>query len=223
MHISNDQKMILLAIFIITAGVIFYLVAGQGLFTSTVPESGEVAATVNGEKIFVEELEDYSFRVLAQTEPGQEPNLHQLLDELINEKLIMQDAVNRGVEISKADVDLEYDELVAQFESEESFLAVLNQENMTVEYLKTLIYRSLVIEEYGNVLIKEKPFVVTEEEIASFYDGLAASFEDMPREMIEEQFTREEVEENLKRDALFRVMDDALQILRVDAEIEIFI
>lgn len=220
MQVSNNQKTGLLVIFIITAGVILYLMSSFGALSLPSLEKEGVVATVNGEKILNNEFEDYSAQVLAQSSPGQEPDNNQIIEGLINEKLIIQEAARRGIEVSDAEINAEYDMLALQFGSEDDFKTVIEQEGITTDYLKKLIYRSLIVERYGDLIIEENDISASEEEIKAFYDEVATFQDDLPA--LDEN-VREQIEEQLVNDMLMSVMDGILQNLRAEAEIEIFI
>lgn len=117
---------------------------------------GESVATVNGADITKDELYD-----ALVTAGGA-----QTLDNLITEKLIMQEAEASNIEVTDADIDAEIALIKKNFGSDEEFDAALAQYNMTLDSLKKDTKVNLTIRK-----ILEPKTDVTEAEIKEYFDA----------------------------------------------------
>lgn len=88
--------------------------------------SPEAVATVNGEAITKDEL----YQRLVQQ------NGQQVLDQMITERLIDQEAKKKGVTVTPADVDREIQRIKSQFASDDEFQQALAYNGMTEDDLR---------------------------------------------------------------------------------------
>lgn len=145
--------------------------------------SDEVAATVNGEEIYVSELDEQVVKLQEQYPQmfegaDAEARLldfqQRLLDNLINSVLIRQAAEEMGIEISDSDVEAELEQLRSGFQDEAAFEDALAQAGMTMETLETQVADQLLTEALlEEIATGEEP---TEEEIAAYYEANSAQF-----------------------------------------------
>lgn len=121
---------------------------------------GDVAATVNGEKIMEQTITDYiaDFRANTSLESDEEwgnwmvangytPETvrDEVIDYYINQDLYEQAADEYNVVVEDADVDAALDETKAMFESDEAFQQALEASNMTEEsYIEDVIRPNLL-------------------------------------------------------------------------------
>jgi len=120
----------------------------------------EVAvATVNGQPITRQDF------YIALSEAAGRP----VLDQLIAEMLIAQAADEAGVSVSREEVELEFDAVRQQVGPE--FEVLLAQYGMTADDLRKNIRISLLVFE-----VSTKDVVVTDEQIATYYNEHAAEF-----------------------------------------------
>lgn len=115
----------------------------------------KTVATVNGEKITQAELNQ---RLMQQA--GKE-----VLDQLITEKLILQEAKKKGIKISEKEIDKKIEEFKKQFPDEKTFRAQLKANNMTLNFLREQIKLQLIVEK----ILKDK-VKVPEEEVKKYYE-----------------------------------------------------
>lgn len=167
----------ILAISLACAAAIF---AAQPVFAAPV---SRVVAVVNGDMITSREL-DRAVKpefIGQQIDPKKSPELADMvrkavLERMINEKILLQQAAKDGIKISDEQVDKAFEALVAESGlSREAFLAKMGKEGFTEKMLRdqarTHIASQLVMNR--NVV---KKVVVTEEEVNEYYRKNMAGF-----------------------------------------------
>ncbi len=92
----------------------------------------------------------------------------QVLDNLIGQELLYQDAVKNGVKVSDADVDAQLEKIVNQFNSKEDYEKALEDQGITEGLLKDDLRMNLALNKYIDTKFKPQ-VVITEEEEAAFY------------------------------------------------------
>jgi peptidyl-prolyl cis-trans isomerase C len=141
-------------------------------------------ARVNGTAVMRSEFErNLAFVLQSGGEPGEESEAAaatgemkgQVLDRLIDEELLHQEARARNLLASPEAVAAEIDQARAQFAAPEEFAAALAQSRLTEAGLGTLIARNLSIQ---NLVEKgiAAAVAVTDAEVHEFYAGNAESF-----------------------------------------------
>ncbi|MBT9259610.1 MAG: peptidylprolyl isomerase [Clostridiales bacterium] len=124
------------------------------LFVST-KEGGGVVARVNGEAItrdaFYEEL-------VAQAGPA-------VLDRMVTDLLVRQEARKKGVTVSPQEVDRQIEEMAAQFPSEEAFHQALALYGYTEASLRRQLETNLLVK-----AILEPQVEVTEEDLKAYFE-----------------------------------------------------
>ncbi|GAB4278168.1 MAG: peptidylprolyl isomerase [Coriobacteriia bacterium] len=139
--------------------------------------SREVAAEVNGEKVYVDQIEAQlsaikdQYPQMFQGTDGEAREMDfraRILDNLVVDILQRQAAEEMGIEVSDADVEDQIEKIKSSFPDEESFSASLRQNDMTEEDLRDEVYNQLLTE----AIIEEisGDVEVTEEEIQDYYD-----------------------------------------------------
>jgi foldase protein PrsA len=139
----------------------------------------KTVATVNGEKITQAELNE---RLMQQA--GKE-----VLDQLITEKLILQEAKKKGVKVSEKEIDKKIEEFKKQFPDEKTFRAQLKENNMTIDFLREQLKLQLIVEK----ILKDK-IKVSEEEVKKYYKENKEMF--FPGKKFEE--VKKQIEEELE-------------------------
>jgi peptidyl-prolyl cis-trans isomerase SurA len=140
--------------------------------------SGDVAARVNGKEITTAELEK-QFQVRTSTEqpPSQEEAQDvklQLLNQMINDRILLELAAQAGLTASDAEVDVKFNELKSQG-TEEQFQAMLKQQKLSIDDVKAEYRKQITIDKLVNKEITSK-ISVSEAEIKAFYDKNKDSF-----------------------------------------------
>lgn len=147
---------------------------------------GTAVARVNGEVITRSDFERNLAFVLRgaeisgegeqETEPAATDELRaQVLDRLIDEELLRQEARKRNLLARPEDVDAEVAQARAQFETPEAFAAALGEGNLTEEGLRALITRNLSIQRLVDEGITAG-ITVSDEEVHAFYAANAETF-----------------------------------------------
>jgi foldase protein PrsA len=194
----------------IFAGVVFVLlVAAAVALIMFVSKSGElrltkskVAATVNGEEITVDSLEEQYSRVPAAYQAYITRSM--LLNQSINEAILLQEAAKQGISVTEADVEAEITTAMEKSGiTEEQLDERLKQQNITKEYLTDLYSKQLTI----NALLEKAVFPklkVSDAEIKQFYDSrvramhILVETEDEANDIIDQ--LKDSTEETLESD-----------------------
>lgn len=135
----------------------------------------KTVATVNGEKVTQSELYE---RMKQRT--GK-----QILDQLITEKLILQEAKKKNVAVGEEEINKKLSEIKKQFPKEEEFKKALESNGVTIEQLKDQIKVQVVVEK-----IVGKDIKVTEEKIKEYYDqNKEWRFKDKTIDQVKEEIT----------------------------------
>jgi peptidyl-prolyl cis-trans isomerase C len=130
--------------------------------------AGDAVAIVNGKSITRSELESQTSLLPEQYRLFMTPE--QILDQMINEELLVQEAVKRGVEPSEEEIEESYQDILdAGNLTEELLMENLASYSLTVDDMRAMLTKQLTI----NKLLEEavdKVTTVTEEDARAFYD-----------------------------------------------------
>ena len=100
----------------------------------------------------------------------------QVLDRLIDEELLFQEAKNLKMLVGKDVVDAEIEKARAQFPTPEAFTEALSQNKLTEAGLRAVFSRNLSIQAYVENVVA-KGVVVSDAEVHDFYTGNKDKFE----------------------------------------------
>ena len=145
----------------------------------------DVAATVNGEPISIEDYEreykmqaqqamaQYGEDFLTQKSPDGKQTMGEMmrqntLDNLVRFEIYKQDAESKGIKISDKDVDAEFDKMVKMYGGEEKLQEALKENNLTEEKMKEYTKTNLLMQQYQEKMMKEME--PKEEELKKYYD-----------------------------------------------------
>lgn len=130
--------------------------------------TSEIAATVNGEPIYSQDIDDQynNMNPILQQMYTKESILNQTIDEL----LLIQEAKNKNIKVSDAEIKEE----LANFKlqnglTESDFETLLKNQNLTLKELEDLIERRLLIKDLLNETIF-KNIEITDEAIKQYYE-----------------------------------------------------
>ena len=117
---------------------------------------------------------------------------HQTIDNIIGQRILTQEAKNKGMEVSDEEIDENIGMLIQQFGGEEGFQEALDADNLTEEDLEQLVYEELLISQLFEAELNFDDIEVSEEEIEDFYAQYEMTMEQQgeevpPLEEIEEQ------------------------------------
>ncbi|MGZ9583220.1 foldase protein PrsA [Paenibacillus marinisediminis] len=117
--------------------------------------SKEKVATVNGESITAQELNDQMTKLVGK----------QVLNNMISDKLIDQEAAKAGVQVTDEEVQKELETYIAKFPSKEQFEMTLAKAGMSIDDFKNQIGRKMKITK-----IIEPSITIKDEDIKKYYD-----------------------------------------------------
>lgn len=226
---SGFKKIILIIIILLViGGAVGYFMMGDFNFgkKSDVSLSGDFVAVVNGEKIEKSEF-DLRFNQSKGIAKLQGANLEDekivkeiektTLEEMINEKILIQDAKKKGLIVSTADVDKAYNEMFARFKNKDDFTKELVAQNLTEQSLRENIVKQLTLIKYVDQNIDSKNITATEKEMSDLYKTLKENKKDIPKfEQI-----KTDIENEIKQNKLRVKILEIITKLKTDAKIEI--
>ena len=148
------------------------------IFTSLADTlTGEEAARVNGEVIAIEDLDARFESVAAQNPAMFDPEMggfeegearRLILDVMIGDLLLMQEARREGVDISDAEVQERIDGFAATYYSFEEFEESLRQNDFTLDMLKAQVYSSMTLEALLETVVPADS--ISDEDVRNHYD-----------------------------------------------------
>jgi len=137
------------------------------------------AATVNGERILMSEL-DREMRNLLNSYPilGERKNIAELrqarsniLENLIKQELIIQEGRKLNLVPQDKEVEVEYGKIRQRFQSEEQFQEVLKQQGLTEKKLQDNVKRRMILMKVIDTVVKPTAEPVTDKDISDFYEA----------------------------------------------------
>lgn len=145
-----------------------FLLAGCG---------AEVIAKVNGEKITESEFNKRMEQVAAMygydlnSEEGKnvaELLKDQMIQSMIEEKLVIQEAKNRKIQVNKEEIEEELEKIKAQFNDDEDFTEFLTQRKFAEKDLKVYIEQQLILNSLFDEVTKDVSS--TTRDVKKYYD-----------------------------------------------------
>lgn len=226
---SKHKKIILFAVIllVIISAVSYFLPDKFNVLSILNLSNSSLVAVVGGEKITKKDLSD---RVEKNKEVFKQQGVDlsdekvlekinkQTLDEMINEKVLLQNAKKEGITASDDEVSVAYDNLVSKFKSKDDFNKELSALSFTEKSLKENINKQIVLKRYVEKNTDIKNITATKEEIRNLYNSYKTNQKDMPNfEEIEKQL------ENEVKQQKIRVMVEAfIEKIKKETEIKIF-
>jgi peptidyl-prolyl cis-trans isomerase SurA len=133
-------------------------------------EIERIVAYVNKEVIFQSEIEDCLRSVRAQTgvEKQDEETKKKVLDQLIEEKILLQQADKEKIEISEDEVKTALENLKSKFSSRDDFDKELRKQGLTIISLRDNLKKQLKILRLIEKNVKRK-IQVTDKEVREYY------------------------------------------------------
>lgn len=163
---------------------LFLILIGFFIFSYSNAETvNEIAIIVNGEIITTAELNksiNYMQSYLAQSKQdllSQEEIKKETINQLIDEKIILQEAKKKDIKINENELNDAFEEIKKKYSSEEEFNSSLQKQNLTCEefkkQLKDYILREKVIQQEVISSIQEK---MNESNMQKYYENNKAIF-----------------------------------------------
>ena len=160
----------LIAVLAIIAVVVIIIFAGTKLIKPK--EKGAIAAIVNGEEITWNEIDEQYNKLSSQLQ--QLITKEVLLNQTINEKLLMQQAEEKGVVVDEEELNTLVERVKSQF-TEEQLNATLEAQGLTMEDFVEQLSNRLTLNE---LLSEEIPELkVNDSEIEQFFNENKASLD----------------------------------------------
>jgi len=141
--------------------------------------SANVVARVNGKDITTADLEkQYQVHLNGAEQPPsaeeQQDLKLQVLSQMINDRILLEQAAAATLSASDAEVDVKFNEFKSQY-TEEKFQELLKAQKMTVDDIRNELRKSITIDKLVNKEITSK-ISVTDAEIKAFYEKNKESF-----------------------------------------------
>jgi peptidyl-prolyl cis-trans isomerase SurA len=193
-------------------------------------ESGEVVAIVNEENIYEAEYQKVVDRMVWSYEQqgmefvGEDGEIllqdirDGVIEHLIQQKVMMQEASSLGLIVTDEEVTAELEGLKAQFDTEEAFQNVLDRTMFTEEELRETLHTEMTIEALLQRAVDD--ITVEESEILARYESYEAQYE-AQREILEaseEEISEEEMAmiqlppyDNIKNDLELQILQEKQQ------------
>ncbi|MBN1822731.1 MAG: peptidylprolyl isomerase [Endomicrobiales bacterium] len=163
------------AFFVVSCAAVFAAVSAAKVVDRTI-------AIVNGEAIMSSEFERTIEPVVEQyrqvtpmaeqTKDKQLELKQKLLDQMIDDKILKQEAKKKKVRVSKRDVDDGIRQVKKRFETESEFQAELEKEDISMAQFEKRIEGQLMVMKLIEQEIKGKAEQPAEEEVRAFYDKI---------------------------------------------------
>ncbi|MEX0933839.1 MAG: SurA N-terminal domain-containing protein [Candidatus Paceibacterota bacterium] len=221
---------------LITVLVVIIILGAGGwyLYSQQTKKSGEeananetIVATVNGEEISRDDFNALRAQVIAgqgidtesMTEQESEEFDTQLVDTLISQRLLQQAVSDSGIIITESQIDEQVNVIKGQFESEQAFNETLSSQGATLADLREQVRSELASQAYFNQELDISSLSASDEEIQVAYDEATAGQENAPS--LEE--VREQALQFVLQQKQQQLINELMQVLRSNAEIEIFI
>lgn len=183
-----------------------------------------VVVTVNGEdihgKVFNSVARQLEASLQTQGQKADSPENIELIKEqalsvIVGNKLIIQDALEKGHEADEAAVDTRIEELKGSFETEEAMEETLAETDFTLDDMREQFREQLIYESYVAEDIEAAE--VTDAEVEEAYEGFVeASTEEAPAFEEMAPIIRQSLERQNVSDAVYDRIDE----LKAQADIE---
>ncbi|WP_270181551.1 SurA N-terminal domain-containing protein [Alkalihalobacillus sp. CinArs1] len=187
-------------------------------------EEDKIVATVNGEEIKGKDYNSMLMQTqLRYTMEGKDPSesetaetiKNEVMDNLIGQELLLQQAKEEGYKASDKEVETELEQVKSQFQSEEQLQEALKKQGLTLEQLETQYENIVVVDKYVEEKINTPE--VTEEEMKAFYDEQFTKDADNPPSYDE---MKDRIKSYLEETKLQKEVQELREELKEKAEIE---
>ncbi|MED1606880.1 SurA N-terminal domain-containing protein [Cytobacillus kochii] len=193
-------------------------------------EDDSTVAVVNDEKILGV---DYNLTLSTlqgqMQQMGQDPTTKetseqmktQVIDSLVGQALILQEADKKGIKASEEDINEQFEQTKGQFEDEKAFAAALEQSKLDEKELKAQIADSIQFNQYVE---KEVPTgEVSEDEIKKAYEEVKTQSEGADQEVPKLEDVKEQIKASIQQqkqqEVLAQHVDDLKEKGKVDIKI----
>ncbi|MFJ5718122.1 SurA N-terminal domain-containing protein [Neobacillus sp. NPDC093127] len=145
----------------------------------------------------------------------------QIIDSLVGQTLLLQEADKKGYKVSEADINKQLDEVKKQFKTEKEFEAALKKSGMDMKILETQIADDIKLNQYVE---KEVPAgKITDEEIQKTYDQYAEQGKSTGQEVPKLEKVKPQIEQSLqqqkKQEKLAKQVEELKKTAKIDIKI----
>jgi peptidyl-prolyl cis-trans isomerase C len=184
--------------------------------TASSADSGEVAAFVNGEKIFKSDLDAIVTMYSSSGGMGQHAGVQmdeealnklrkEMLNQMIDGEILYQLSKATPVEDLETKAETEFASILQQYGTEENFAEEVKKNNLTVEKVKANLKKNIMIRNYVDNEILAK-IEVSEDDMKKHYDENKENYEAAEQVKashilikVEENFTQEQKDEAMEK------------------------
>lgn len=172
--LRKNLDIILIIVVVAFAVTIYY---GYGSYRRSGRIAQAVAATVNHTAIsfyaldqaFRDLLSQYDSKTISSWDEKTFDLLRRLvLENLINEELLYQEAQTRRIKVSSREIEAGLEKIRSQFPSDGEFRRYLEYQGLTLSALRESLRRELMIQKLTESLVADLP--IPHEEIAKYYE-----------------------------------------------------
>ncbi len=214
-----------LVIFVVIVGVI----AAVGYVFLSSGVVGKSVATVNGEKITQAQYDARQSQLASVfSAQGQDPTSvelaplikQQVIDDLIAEALILQEAEKEGIAVDQAAVDTAFEQSKSQFADEKAFADELTKQGFTEDSFKKTLANQNIFQQYINAHVDLASVSATEEEVEALYEqSVSGGGENIP----EFEEVKGQVEAEVVRQKQQALINEFMANLRSSSQVEVLI
>jgi peptidyl-prolyl cis-trans isomerase C len=134
----------------------------------------DVLARVNGESItkadFEKAVQNIEQRAGGPVPPDQRDRIYRgILDQLVGEKLLLQETKTRKVDVPEAEIDARVAEIRKQFPTEDAFKQLLTEQHLTLDQLKADARQDMAVNKMLDAELASK-VAVSPEDVQGFYN-----------------------------------------------------
>lgn len=211
-------------IIIILSGLVFII---NSIYFNTLinDKKNEIAAIVNGEKIYLNDVEKI-YKDLREHESsssgnavGPIPNKKEILDDIINELLVIQEAENQNIIVNNEEVENRIN--VLKEHMPELYEAVL--EKVSLEEYKIILKNGMLYQKMKEKVLKENPVEISDEEIQNYIEINKQDFSKYKKGEKKFEEIKNIVKEMLIEREERKIFNQWVEKLRDKAEIKIYL
>ena len=101
----------------------------------------------------------------------------EILDRMIEEKLILSEAKRKNIKVQDAEVEEKLKEVESKFDSEEKFNEVLNEQDISLKDLKQRYADQIMVSELVDIEVRRK-ITITPSEVLQYYEAHKGDFKE---------------------------------------------
>jgi parvulin-like peptidyl-prolyl isomerase len=184
------------------AAVFCFLAATVFLWPSACRAQDKIAAIVNSQIITSKELNDYAGFMRMERRPGAPAkDDRQLLDKLIEDRLILQEAKKKEIKVDESRVKSRLEEIKKRYPNEDAFQQSLREQGLAQQDVEDKLREQMLMFEVIDKQVRGK-ISITPQEITAFFEEDKKLFEISEERGVEYIVAPEEAKAGLSYSAL---------------------